>query len=63
MPDEYVVQEFVVFDASGKEVDWIDPYMAHRVIEPGLIRVSNGAHGYRVTIPAGGRFEIRPRRP
>ncbi|KMV14829.1 hypothetical protein ACT17_28215 [Mycolicibacterium conceptionense] len=60
--DEYVVEEFVVFDASGKEVDWIDPYQAHREIEPGLFMVSNfGDVEYRVTVPDGGRFEIRPR--
>lgn len=61
MADEYVVQEFVVFDASGKEVDWVDPYQEHREIEPGLFAVSNGHAEYRVAVPDSGRFEIRPR--
>ncbi|KXO98387.1 Uncharacterised protein (plasmid) [Tsukamurella tyrosinosolvens] len=61
------VQEFVVIDAADNEVDWIDPYTGHRELEPGLFVVSRGevpgfpGQDYRVTLPAGGRFEIRRR--
>lgn len=56
-----MIVEFVVFDASGKEVDWYDPYEGH-VLEPdGSCTVDNGYAKYRVEIPPGGRWVVRTR--
>jgi len=54
--------EFVVFDASGNECDWIDPYEWHEVVSPSVVRVSNVVQEYDVEIPQGGHFEVRERR-
>jgi hypothetical protein len=53
--------EFVVFDEDEDEVevDSIDPYRSHREV-PGGYMVRNHAGEYQVTIPEGGRYEIRP---
>lgn len=62
MRSDFWANEFVVFDASGSECDWIDPYEWHEAVSPSLVRVSNTHHEYDVSIPVGGHFEIRPRR-
>lgn len=51
--------ELVVFDATGTEVDWCDPYVSHRV-EDGVLYVDNSLDEHRMEIPEGGRYEIRP---
>ncbi|TDT31121.1 hypothetical protein [Naumannella halotolerans] len=55
-------REFVVFNAAGREVDWVVPYISHGTIAPGRYSVHNGHHDYEVRVPEGGRFEIRDRR-
>lgn len=52
-------REFVAFDASGKEVDWIDPYDWHKEIHSDYYAVSNHHDVYSVRIPPGGHYEIR----
>ena len=63
-----MIEEFVVFDKNGKEINWIDPYDWHKDVTSesmGLVfgerqyRVSNIAYEYDVVIPKGGRYEIR----
>ena len=63
-----MIEEFVVFDKNGKEINWINPYDWHEDVTSesrGLVfgerqyRVSNIAHEYDVVIPKGGRYEIR----
>ena len=63
-----VIEEFVVFDKNGKEINGIDPYDWHKdvtSVSKGLVfgerqyRVSNIAYEYDVVIPKGGRYEIR----
>lgn len=51
--------EFVVFDKSGREIDWIDPYQGHTLNEDGTHQVDNGYFTYRVEVPEHGRFVIR----
>lgn len=51
--------EFVVFDANGKEIDWIDPVVFWVELKPGVIQVGNGFFVYDVEIPKGGRYEVR----
>lgn len=53
--------EFVVFDADGREVDWVDPYVSHVQTGSRLYLVDNGFSEYDVIVPKGGRFEIRER--
>lgn len=52
---------FVVFDADGNEIDWIDPYRSHEKVDTKArrFRVQNDRFSYFVTVPEGGRFEIR----
>ena len=50
---------FVVYDAQGKEVDWIDPYLGHSEIEPGVYEVLNPFGLYDVEVPEGGRYELK----
>jgi hypothetical protein len=52
-------KQFVVFNKSGAEVDWVDPYVSHREVPSVVYEVSNGHGEYLVVIPEGGRFEIR----
>ena len=52
-------QEFVVFDATGKECDWYDPYLSHALIDGSWYLVELGHLDYEVEIPDGGRFEVR----
>ena len=63
-----MIDEFVVFDKNGKEINWIDPYDWHKDVtrvSGGLAsgerqyRVSNIAYEYDVVIPKWGRYEIR----
>ena len=54
-----MTEEFVVFDAGGNEVDWIDPYEGHYEYKPGVLHVSNFVYEYLVRVPEGGRYEIR----
>lgn len=51
--------EFVAFDAQGREVDWIDPYLEHRIVDEVTFLVDNGYSEYAVVVPTGGRYEIR----
>lgn len=51
--------ELVVFDAAGKEFDWVGPYVSHREIDPTLLVVTNDRGDHQVTVPSGGRYEIR----
>lgn len=59
---ESEILEFVVFDRSGREIDWVDPYLKHRWVGPNRFVVSNGQYDYPVRVPEGGRIEVRPRR-
>jgi len=52
--------EFVALDANGRGVDWVDPYVSHELIRPGLYAVDNGYATYHVYIPNGGSYVIRP---
>ncbi|MET9329497.1 hypothetical protein [Tsukamurella sp. NPDC003166] len=54
-------QEFVVFNADGREIDWVDPYVGHIETGPRLYLVDNGHYEYDMTVPKGGWFEIRER--
>ena len=63
-----MIDEFVVFDKNGKEINWRDPYDWHKdvtSVSEGLAsgerqyRVSNIVYEYDVVIPKGGRYEIR----
>ena len=54
-----MVEEFVVFDATGKECDWYDPYVDHQELDDRLISVELGHDNYEVEIPVGGRYEVR----
>lgn len=56
-----VALEFVVFDANGKEVDWVDPVINYMLVTQGVYSVYNGFHDYTVRIPEGGRHEVRIR--
>lgn len=51
--------EFVVFDANGKEVDWVDPVIDYRKTDENCWTVDNGYAEYRVYIPEGGYHEVR----
>jgi len=55
-------KEFVVFDATGKECDWYDPYLSHEGLGAGKFAVELAHDGYVVLIPDGGRFEVREMR-
>lgn len=58
------VREFVVFNAAGKPIDWIDPYEGHEETGPGLYLVTGAlGHVYDVVVPKGGRFEVREMKP
>lgn len=52
--------EFVMIDANGREVDWIDPVIDYKV-KGDTVTVDNGFHIYVLTIPEGGRFDVRQR--
>lgn len=53
--------EFVAFDGSGREVDWIDPVFEFTETDDEWI-VHNGAHEYRVSRAPGLRCELRKRK-
>ena len=52
-------KEFVVFNAEGKEVDWVDPYVSHREEYDHYYEVFNTFGSHVVVIPPGGYFQIR----
>lgn len=53
--------ELVVFDQDGNEVDSVDPYQGHTQAAPGRLLVTGALdYVYDVTIPAGGRYVVRP---
>lgn len=51
--------EFAAFDAAGQVVETIDPVLSYRQLDEQTYRVDNGYGEYDVTIPDGGRFEVR----
>lgn len=53
--------EFVAYDADGVVIDHIDPYVSHRPLNDDgtSFSVDNGYGEYTVTVPEGGRYEIR----
>lgn len=53
------VMEFATIAADGAEIDWLDPYLGHRVVHPGVFMVRNHYGEYQMIVPDGGRFEIR----
>lgn len=51
--------EIVVFDASGREIDRMDPYESHEDYGTYVDAVQATGTVYRIDIPTGGRYEIR----
>ena len=54
-----MTKEFVVFDATGKECDWYDPYLTHTDLGGGAFLVELGHDEYFVEVPRSYRFEVR----